>query len=457
MPKDVLQAGQCAGRVAAAVERCLAAIASPAGEGPRTFTQVYPTRARAEAEAAERRRALGAALTFLDGCIVAVKDLFDVSGEPTWAGSAVLRDAPVAASDAAAVFRLRQAGAVIIGKTNMTEFAYSGVGLNPHFGTPANPYTRASVRRIPGGSSSGAAVAVADGMADLGLGTDTGGSVRIPAALCGLVGWKPTARRISRQGVWPLSPSLDSVGVIAKEVRTCIHADSVLTGTAPQGEQIAAQRLRLGRLRGYVENDIEPEVWKVYERALDRLQQAGVEVVDAEVSALERLPREQPGVVLLGYEAFQIHASLLVQFPNLYDPRVRSRLELGRAITTEQYVHAQAAREDLQQIAARELQRFDAWLLPTVARIAPPFSAFESDEDYLLINRMLLRNTSLINFLDGCAISLPCHAHGQAPVGLSIAALGARDAQVLAVARTLEAILVEGMRDDRGDKRRVHD
>ena len=231
MAKDDLQTGRCANVVDAAVERCLSAIASPAGEGERTFTQVYPTRARAEAGTADRRRALGAALTPLDGCIVAVKDLFDVSGEPTWAGSAVLRDAPAAASDAAAVFRLRQAGAVIIGKTNMTEFAYSGVGLNPHFGTPANPYTRASVRRIPGGSSSGAAVAVADGMADIGLGTDTGGSVRIPAALCGLVGWKPTARRISRQGVWPLAPSLDSVGVIAKEVRACVNADSVLTGT----------------------------------------------------------------------------------------------------------------------------------------------------------------------------------------------------------------------------------
>jgi aspartyl-tRNA(Asn)/glutamyl-tRNA(Gln) amidotransferase subunit A len=445
MAKDGLQTGRCANVVEAAVERCLSAIASPAGEGVRTFTQVYPTHARAEAGTADRRRALGAALTPLDGCIVAVKDLFDVSGEPTWAGSAVLRDAPAAASDAAAVFRLRQAGAVIIGKTNMTEFAYSGVGLNPHFGTPANPYTRASVRRIPGGSSSGAAVAVADGMADIGLGTDTGGSVRIPAALCGLVGWKPTARRISRQGVWPLAPSLDSVGVIAKEVRACVNADSVLTGTAPEGEEISAMRLRLGRLRGYVESDIEPEVWQVYERALHRLKDAGADVVDVEVSALEQVPREQPGVALLGHEAYQIHASLLVQYSNLYDPRVRSRLELGRAITTEQYVHAQAVREELQQIAARALEQFDAWLLPTVARIAPPFSALESEEGYLLINRMLLRNTSLINFLDGCAITLPCHAHGQAPVGLSIAALGARDRHVLSIARTLEAILVSSM------------
>ena len=204
-------------------------------------------------------------------------------------------------------------------------------------------------------------------------------------------------------------------------------------------------RLRLGRLRGYVESDIEPEVWQVYERALHRLKDAGADVVDVEVSALEQVPREQPGVALLGHEAYQIHASLLVQYRNLYDPRVRNRLELGRAITTEQYVHAQAVREELQQIATRALERFDAWLLPTVARIAPPLSALESEEGYLAINRMLLRNTSLINFLDGCAITLPCHAHGQAPVGMSIAALGARDAHVLSIARTLEAILVTSM------------
>ena len=427
--------------VEAAVERCLSAIAATAGEGARTFTQVYPASARAEAAAADRRRAAGMTLGALDGCIVAVKDLFDVMGEPTWAGSVVLREAPAAAADATAVFRLRQAGAVIIGKTNMTEFAYSGVGLNPNFGTPANPYMRASMRRIPGGSSSGAAVAVADAMADLGLGTDTGGSVRIPAALCGLGGWKPTARRGSRQGVWPRGPSLDSVGVIANDVRTCANADCVLAGVEPDLEEVPAPRLRLGRLRGYVESEVEPEVWQVYERGVQRLTGAGVTIVDIEVPALERVRREQPGVALLGYEAFHVHATLLTQYPERYDPRVKSRLELGRAITMEQYVHAQAVRENLQQAAASELQSFDAWLLPPVTRIAPPISALDSDEGYLGINRSLLRNTSLINFLDGCAITLPCHARGHAPVGLSIAALGGCDARVLSIAKMLEPIL----------------
>jgi aspartyl-tRNA(Asn)/glutamyl-tRNA(Gln) amidotransferase subunit A len=441
MLEDDLVAGRATGGVGAALERCLSAIAAPMGEGARTFTQVYPASARAEAAAADRRRAAGMALGPLDGCVVAVKDLFDVVGEPTWAGSVVLREARAAGADATAVSRLRQAGAIIIGKTNMTEFAYSGVGLNPHFGTPANPYARASVRRIPGGSSSGAAIAVADAMADIGLGTDTGGSVRIPAALCGLVGWKPTARRVSRQGVWPLGPSLDSVGVIANDVRACADADRVLAEAEPDLEEVATTRLRLGRLRGYVESEVEPEVWQAYERALQRLTRADVTLVDIEVPALERVRREQPGVTLLGYQAFHVHAALLTQCPERYDPRVKSRLELGRAITEEQYVHAQAVRAEVQEMAASALQPFDAWLLPTVTRVAPPIAALESDEGYLGINRALLRNTSLINFLDGCAMTLPCHARSQAPVGLSIAALGGRDAHVLSIAKALEAIL----------------
>jgi len=373
--------------------------------------------------------------------VIGVKDLFDVRGESTWAGSLVLRDAPPAVVDAPAVSRLRRGGAVIIGKTNMTEFAYSGIGLNPHFGTPANPYGRGILRRIPGGSSSGAAVAVADGMADIGLGTDTGGSVRIPAALCGLVGWKPTARRISLEGVWPLAPSFDSVGVIAKSVRACAAADAVLTGTAPVTGEIPVTRLRLARLGGYVESELEPAVSRAYRDAIERLTAAGVEIIEVSVPALERMPREQLGVTMTGYEAFRTHTGLLDRFPELYDPRVRSRLELGRNITTEQYAAAAAARHELQQAAAQALHGFDAWLVPTVTKLAPPFQAVESDRDYVAINRALLRNTYLVNFLDGCAVSLPCQERTEAPVGLSIAGLALRDAHVLTVARALEAVV----------------
>ena len=421
--------------------RYLAAIAAADGEGARTFTQVYSASALAEANAADQRRRRGLALSPVDGKIVAVKDLFDVRGETTWAGSVALRNEPPAVADASCVAQLRLGGAVIIGKTNMTEFAYSGIGFNPHFGTPANPHERALVRRIPGGSSSGAAVAVADGMADIGLGTDTGGSVRIPAALCGLVGWKPTARRVSLDGVWPLAPSFDSVGVIAKCVGLCADTDAVLTGTPSAGVKIPLTSLRLGRLRGYVERDLEPAVSRAYERALDRLTEAGVAILDASVQELERVRREHIGVTMTTYEAFRTHMGLLERFGNQYDPRVRSRLELGRNITSEYYAAAAAARAQVQHVAAQALQLFDAWLYPTVITLAPPFESIESEEGYVAINRAMLRNTSLVNLLDGCAISLPCQDRAEPPVGLSIAALGLRDTRVLAIARMLEAVI----------------
>jgi aspartyl-tRNA(Asn)/glutamyl-tRNA(Gln) amidotransferase subunit A len=420
---------------------CLAAIAAADGEGARAFTQLYPSSALAEAAAADRRRLTDSSISPIDGLIVAVKDLFDINGHTTWAGSQLLRDWPQAGADAAAVSSLRNAGAVIIGKTNMTEFAYSGLGLNPHFGTPVNPHDRGVVRRIPGGSSSGAAVAVADAMAEIALGTDTGGSVRIPAALCGLVGWKPTARRISLKGVWPLAPTFDSVGVIARSVRHCAATDSVLTGSAADTVGNPSARLRLGRLRGYVESELEPAVARAYENALVRLRDTGIEILDVEVPELERVPREQPGVTMTAYEAFQTHSALLDQFRELYDPRVRARLELGRAITAKQYAAARAVRIQLQHMVTQALQGYDAWVLPTVTKVAPTFQMLESDEGYVTINRALLRNTSLINLLDGCAVTLPCQTWGELPVGLSIASLGVRDVTVLAIARRLETIV----------------
>lgn len=430
-------------------ERCLAAIADGAGEGARTFTQVYAAAARREAEAADTQ-GLHAGL---QGAVIALKDLFDVRGEPTWAGSVVLREAPAAPADAPAVARLRRAGAVIIGKTNMTEFAYSGVGLNPHYGTPANPFERAGTRRIPGGSSSGAAIAVSDGMAELGIGTDTGGSVRIPAALCGLVGWKPTARRIPLDGVWPLAPSFDSVGVIARSVAECAAADAVLTGQPgaeaaattgpPTGRGGPLLGLRLGRLRGYVESDLAPEVVRAYERALLRLAAAGVAVVDLPLGELERVLGEHPGLTMTASEAYQVHATRLVRSGERYDRRVRERLQSGADITPEQYAKARALRSQLQVVALEAMRGLDGWLLPTVTRIAPPIEALQSDEGYLTNNRAMLRNTSLINVLDGCAASLPCQGPGEAPVGLSVAAVGLRDAALLAVAERVEAVLNE--------------
>jgi aspartyl-tRNA(Asn)/glutamyl-tRNA(Gln) amidotransferase subunit A len=430
------------------LRRCLAAIAATEGEGARAFTQVYEQTALVEAATADRRREQGSPLSAIDGTVIAVKDLFDVQGHTTWAGSRALQNAPAARTDAPAVARLRLGGGVIIGKTNMTEFAFSGIGLNPHFETPANPYGRGVLRRIPGGSSSGAAVAVSDGMADIGLGTDTGGSVRIPAALCGLVGWKPTARRISLEGVWPLAPTFDSVGVIASSVRRCADADAVLTATAPADgmpatESPSANRLRIARLGGYVESDLDPFVAQSYERALERLAEAGVRIDELDLPELEQVQRQQPGVIMTTYEAFQTHAALLDDYGELYDPRVRSRLELGRQITRQQYDAASELRRQLQLAFGKALQGFDACVYPTAKITAPPFSAFESDADYVAINRALLRNTSLLNLLDGCALTLPCHENSGPPVGLSLAGPGGTDSMILEAARALEPVVVK--------------
>src|SRR6266851_3053407 len=223
-----LAAGRTSSR--ALIEAALARIAEPSGEGARSFVKVYADSARAAADAQDSLRKAGYVASPLAGLPVSIKDLFDVAGEPTLAGSTALDDRPLAQSDAPVVSRLRAAGAVLIGRTNMTEFAFSGVGINPHYGTPGNPYDR---RLIPGGSSSGAAVSVSDGGAVIAIGTDTGGSVRIPAALCGIVGFKPTQERISRDGVTPLSTTLDSIGPLANSVACCAIADAILAGAPP--------------------------------------------------------------------------------------------------------------------------------------------------------------------------------------------------------------------------------
>src|SRR5438132_1011923 len=199
------------------VEQCLARISDQSGEGGRVFLKIHAADALAAADFYDRRRAHGAAPSPFAGIPVSIKDLFDIAGDVTTAGSVALRDAKAAEHDAPAVARLRAAGFIPVGRTNMTEFAFSGIGINPHYGTPLSPYDRSS-GRIPGGSSSGAAVSISDGMALGALGTDTGGSCRIPAAFCGIVGFKPTASRVPTQGAFPLSASLDSLGTLAPTV-----------------------------------------------------------------------------------------------------------------------------------------------------------------------------------------------------------------------------------------------
>ena len=414
----------------------LAQIADPAGEGARTFVKVYGDSARAVADAQDRLRKAGYVASPLAGLPISLKDLFDVAGERTLAGSKALDDLPPAACDAPVVSRLRAAGAVLIGRTNMTEFAFSGVGINPHYGTPGNPYDR---RLIPGGSSSGAAVSVGDGGAVVGIGTDTGGSVRIPAALCGTVGFKPTQRRIPRDGVTPLSTTLDSIGPWANSVACCAVADAVMAGEPPiVPPAIPVEALRLGVPQTYVLDGLEAEVATAFVNVCTNLSRAGARITDLPLSELAELSAINASGGFAPIEAYAWHKPLLERRGGEYDPRVRTRIERASGMTAVEYIKLRDARADLMMRVATQTSAFDALLMPTVAITAPPIAAFERDEDYRRLNSLLLRNTSVINFLDCCAITVPVHTAGP-PVGLMIVGEHGADRHLLGVGRGIEA------------------
>jgi aspartyl-tRNA(Asn)/glutamyl-tRNA(Gln) amidotransferase subunit A len=427
---------------AALTEAALERARDPAGEGARAFTALYEDGARAQAAAVDALRAAGVAQGPLAGLPVSIKDLFDVAGEVTRAGSIVRDDAPPAERDAPVVRRLRAAGAVIVGRTNMTEFAYSGVGLNPHYGTPANPWDRAN-RRIPGGSSSGAAVSVADAMATVGIGTDTGGSVRIPSALNGLTGFKPTARRVPTEGAFPLSHTLDSIGPLAPTVACCALVDAVLAGDEPA--PVAAQAvegLRLAVPQTLVFDGIEEGVAGTIEAALSRLSAAGARITEIPFESLSEIPKVSIQGGFAAAEAYAIHRADLETRRDRFDPRVASRIDNGKKISSADYVDLLAARRRLCAVADRTSAPFDALVLPTTPRVAPPIADLEdSDAVYGDTNLAMLRNNALFNFLDRCAASLPCHAPGDAPVGLMVVGETMGDRRLLSVARAIEGAL----------------
>jgi aspartyl-tRNA(Asn)/glutamyl-tRNA(Gln) amidotransferase subunit A len=418
------------------VEVALAQITDPAGEGARTFVKVYAESARAAADAQDQLRKAGYTASPLAGLPVSLKDLFDVSGERTLAGSKALDDSAPAQSDAPIVARLRAAGAVLIGRTNMTEFAFSGVGINPHYGTPGNPYDR---RLIPGGSSSGAAVSVSDGGAVVAIGTDTGGSVRIPAALCGIIGFKPTQNRIPRNGVTPLSTTLDSIGPLANSVACCAVADAVMAGEPPIAPPpISVEALRLGVPQSYVLDDLASEVATAFGDACSTLSRVGARIIDLPLSGLNELPGINASGGFAPIEAYTWHKPLLERRGSEYDPRVRSRIERASGMTAVEYIQLRAARTDLIGRVTAQTRGFDALLMPTVAITAPPIAAFERDEDYRHLNALLLRNTSVINFLDCCAITVPIQTVGP-PVGLMIVGEHGADLHLLGLGRGIEA------------------
>lgn len=428
----------------------LARIADPAGEGERTFLHVSHATARSAAAAADALTAAGAAAPPLSGVPISVKDLFDVAGERTMAGSVALRDAEPAARDATAVARLRAAGAVLVGRTNMTEFAYSGVGLNPHHGTPRNPYDR-SAGRIPGGSSSGAAVSVTDDMAAAALGTDTGGSCRIPAGLCGIVGFKPTAGRVPQEGVVPLSPSFDAIGVLARTVRCVATVDAVIAGQAPPAMDPPPLRgVRLLVVTDPLLEELDDETAAAFDRALGALSAAGAVITERPLDGIELLPALGAKGGIVAAEAYAWHEPLLRERGAAYDPRVRVRIEGGAEQSAADYIRAQRLREELKARTDRDAADFDAIVAPTTPCIAPRFAAFQEDAEYYRLNRLLLRNTSLANALDRCSISVPCHPAGEAPVGLMLTGSRGGDRALLALAAAVEPVVAADRAPPRG-------
>jgi aspartyl-tRNA(Asn)/glutamyl-tRNA(Gln) amidotransferase subunit A len=421
----------------ALVEAALDRIADPAGEGKRAFLKVYADAARAAADAQDKLRGAGYVASPLAGIPVSIKDLFDVAGERTLAGSKALDDAPPAHADAPIVARLKAAGAVLMGRTNMTEFAFSGVGINPHYGTPGNPWDR---RRIPGGSSSGAPISVADGMAAVAIGTDTGGSVRIPAAFCGLVGLKPTQFRVPREGATPLSTTLDSIGPIGVSVGCCALTDAVLAGeptSVPEATPLEA--LRVGIPQTLVLDDLEPAVAGAFERATSALSRAGARIVELPLKPLGEYAAINAKGGFSPCEAYAWHEPLLKRRGAEYDPRVRVRIERGREMTAVEYVRLRDQRADLIARVDREATDVDALIMPTLPLVAPPIAAFVKDEDFWRLNARILRNTAPINFLDRCAVTIPISPPGEAPVGLTVVGGHGEDRRLLAMALGIEA------------------
>jgi aspartyl-tRNA(Asn)/glutamyl-tRNA(Gln) amidotransferase subunit A len=420
------------------LEQALARINDPSGGCGRTFLTLYPDAARDAADAADRRARDGVSLGPLDGAIVSIKDLFDVAGEPTRAGSKTRGDVPRATKDASVVERLRKAGAVIVGKTNMSEFAFTGVGANPHYGTPGNPADRT---RVPGGSSSGAAVAVADEMCEISIGTDTGGSTRIPAALCGVVGYKPTKRRVPTEGAFPLSPTLDSIGPIARTVEACATADAFLAGEQPWTlEPLEMSGLRLGIPQGLPLEEFDETVASRFEVALSRLGRAGANVFDMDFPLFDDMARVQSPATIATVEAWHIHCERIAERGADYDPIVRHRIETGAAINAADYRKMLEERSALVSAMDSRLAETDALVLPATPIVAPTFAEISTTKGFNNANRLLLRNTAIANFFDLCAISLPLPGTGALPAGLMLFARRGHDRRLLNLAAAIERL-----------------
>ena len=438
-----LAAGLAAGRLTsvALTHEMLARAEAHRAEGGHAYVSLDGEQALREARASDALRAAGVVASPLAGIPISIKDLFDMRGQVSSAASLALADSAPATGDAGAVARLRAAGAVLLGRTNMSEFAFSGLGLNPHHGTPRNPH---DAKRVAGGSTSGGAVTVALNMAAGALGTDTGGSIRIPSAFCGLTGFKPTAATVSLAGTVPLSRSLDSAGPIANSVDCCAILHAALSGQEHALPAPSLKGLRFGHTPDFVGAGVEQQVQQAFDAALDRLRAAGALVQPFDFPELLQLPAINGGGGLVAAEAWHWHRELLAARGAQYDQRVAARIRRGQQQGAAEYIDLLDARAHLRLIARQRLAPYDAWLMPSVAIVAPEVAPLEADDTaFFATNGLVLRNASVINFLDGCALSLPCHAAGALPVGLGICGLAGSDARILSIGRAVEALLRE--------------
>ena len=424
--------GELRDMAAAALER----VAASDRDTRAIFVELTPERVLAAAERVEARHAAGEPLP-LYGTLVSLKDLLDEAGQRTTAGSRLLADREPAAADAEVVRRLRAAGALPFGRTSLSEFAYSGVGLNPHHGTPGNVFDET---RVPGGSSSGAALSVALGFCDAAIGTDTGGSVRLPAAVNGLVGFKPTQASVPREGVHPLSDTFDSVGPLAADLDTALRVHETLCDVAPGTFSDAApldRPLRLAVPVGAFVDGLDATVAVAFDAIRERVADAGHALVPLELSAVAEAASAVR--VIVSSEALAQYGEHLETLERIGDANVLSRIRAAEAFTTADVEAARALQRRAVGAFTDALEGFDALLAPTVAIETPTIE--RAARDFATVNPLMLRNTTLINLTYGCALTLPVPREGASPTALMIAGPGGSDARVLAVGRALDVLL----------------
>jgi len=388
----------------------------------------------------------------LKGLAYSVKDLFDVAGSPTLAGSLVLQGQPLATADCPAVARMNNEGGAYLGRTNMVEFAFSGIGNNPHYGTPAawdaisdKPVQSNGQSHVPGGSSSGAAVSVATGAAFIGLGSDTGGSIRIPAALNGIVGFKNTARLVPTVGAVPLSTTMDTVCAMTRSVRDAILAHEILASRKVARANRSLNSYRLAVPTSLMLDGLSAGVQQAWERSLSQLSKAGAHIEETPMAQINELA----GLLTTGgfsaAESFTWHRKLLATDEANYDPRVAARILRGANMKAFEYLDLQMGRATWIARMQSALSTYDAALSPTTPIHGPSLDSVapgaERDEAFFLANGLLLRNTSLVNMLDGCALSLPMHQVGELPSSMMVWQGPMQDDSVLNISLLIESTL----------------